>query len=131
MSVESFDPAAAGANVDDATVARLLQAATQEAPEFGLTALERAHFASLMSQAPDMWKDAGAKLTAQQVELLIRFFTLAEEGVSGWQAGAKSPVIPLVKVLKARGEYQRELTQWIKANSSNRFLPHGSLMDRL
>ncbi len=131
MSVESFDPAATGASVDEATVERLLQAASEAAPEFGLSALERAHFASLMNQAPAVWGDAAAKLTTEQVESLIRFFTLAEESISGWQSGAKSPVIPLVKALKARGDYQRELTQWIKANTGNRFLPHGSLMDRL
>lgn len=130
MSVESFDPSAAGASVDGATIERLLQAAA-DAPEFGLSALERSHFAGLMSQAPDVWTDAVAELPSSRVEALIRFFTLAEETISGWQAGAKSPVIPLVKVLKARGDYQRELTQWIKANTSNRFLPHGSLMDRL
>ncbi len=131
MSVESFDPAAADVRVDAVAVVRLLQAAGQEAPDFGLTDLERASFAGLMTQAPALWTEVAAELTRSQVEALIRFFTLAEDLISGWQAGAKSPVIPLVKVLKARGEYPRELTQWIKANTGNRFLPHGSLMDRL
>lgn len=131
MSVESFDPGAASAKVDAATIERLLLAAEESAPEFGLSALERANFAGLMGQTAEVWVEATAGLSAAQVESLIRFFTLAEESISGWQAGAKSPVISLVKALKARGEYQREMTAWIKANTSNRFLPHGSLMDRL
>ena len=44
---------------------------------------------------------------------------------------AKSAVVKLVRVLKQRGEMTPELTSWIKANSDNRFLPHGDLMDRL
>lgn len=131
MSVESFDPSAASAKVDAGAIERLLEAASQDAPEFGLSALERANFAGLMNQPPGVWLEAAEALSATQAEALIRFFTLAEEAISGWQAGAKSPVIALAKALKARGEYPRELTAWIKANTSNRFLPHGSLMDRL
>lgn len=131
MSVESFDPGATTPKVDAEAIQRLLEAASQQAPEFGLSALERANFAGLMNQAPAVWRDGAADLSGADIEALIRFFTFAEEAISGWQAGAKSPVIPLVKVLKARGEYPSELTTWIKANTSNRFLPHGSLMDRL
>lgn len=131
MSVESFDPSAAGAVLDGATVARLLEAAAVEPPEFGLSALERASLASLATAPASDWTLASAELADAEVESLVRFYTLAEETISGWQAGDKSPVIALVKVLKSRGVYQREMTRWIKANSSNRFLPHGSLMDRL
>jgi len=131
MSVESFDPAAASAKVDADVIQRLLQAANQDAPEFGLSALERANFAGVMNQPAGVWAEAAEALSAADAQALIRFFTLAEEAISGWQAGARSPVITLVKALKARGEYPRELTAWIKANTSNRFLPHGSLMDRL
>ena len=48
-----------------------------------------------------------------------------------WEALGRSPVIPLVAELKRRGRYPRELTGWIKANTTNRFLPYGSLLDRL
>ena len=37
----------------------------------------------------------------------------------------------MVRELKRRGRFEVALTTWIKANSTNRFLPHGSLMDRL
>ena len=40
-------------------------------------------------------------------------------------------MIPLVRELKRRGAYPAELTAWIKANTDNRFLPYGNLMDRL
>ena len=57
---------------------------------------------------------------------LVRLFTLLERDLSGWDAGSKSPVIPLVKLLKARGSFDPALRKWIKANTSNRYLPHGS-----
>ena len=85
----------------------------------------------LMTAPAAEWQAATEPLEDGQIEHLIRVLTLAEEQFSGWQAGAKSPVIVLVKVLKSRGSYDRSLTQWIKSNSNNRFLPHGSLMDRL
>ena len=60
-----------------------------------------------------------------------RALTLAEETIPGCEAGAKSPVIALARMLRARGDYPRGLTPWIRRFSSNRFLPYGSLMDRL
>ena len=61
----------------------------------------------------------------------VRALTLAEETIPGCETGAKSPVISLARLLRARGDYPQELTPWIKRVSSNRFLPYGSLMDRL
>ena len=58
---------------------------------------------------------------------LIRLFTLGEMQHANWQTGAKSPVVPLVKLLKKRGVFDVELGRWIKANTTNRFLPHGDL----
>ena len=78
---------------------------------------------------------ARAALFADQnsVRLLgwLRALTLAEETVPGCEAGAKSPVIGLARLLRERGDYPADLTAWIKAVSSNRFLPYGSLLDRL
>ena len=60
-----------------------------------------------------------------------RALTLAEESIPGCEGGAKSPVIALARLLRSRGDYPHDLTPWIKQVSSNRFLPYGSLMDRL
>ena len=137
MSVESFDPGASSAQLTDAALERLLEVSEVEVSEatgddsMGLTALERSSMAGLMTAPAADWQRAVEGLQSEQIEALIRFLTLAEDAIGGWQAGDKSPVIALVRVLKSRGSYDRSLTRWIKANSSNRFLPHGSLMDRL
>ena len=145
MSVESFDPGADVTQLTDAALERLLElsAALPEGDrqdsaivaildrQLGLTNQEQSAMAGLMTTPAERWQKAVEPLKTGQIESLVRFLTLAEEAIGGWQAGDKSPVIALVKVLKGRGSYDRALTRWIKANSGNRFLPHGSLMDRL
>ncbi len=131
MGVESYDPNADAVTLDAATLTRLLEAAALPPPEFGLSQTERGRFASLSGLRAGVWAQGVAELDSEAIESLIRFFTLAEEAISGWQAGAKSPVIALIKVLKSRDAYAPALTAWIKVNTTNRFLPYGSLMDRL
>jgi hypothetical protein len=132
MTVDSWDPAAGG-EPTDLDIARLCRAAEAlEAPEFGLSAHEIARLAPFARHQGDVdWERLAAGLEDDQVLGLIRLFTLAENVLPSWEAGARSPVVPLAGQLKKRGCYPDDLTRWIKANSSNRFLPHGSLMDRL
>jgi len=131
MTVESFDPGNTAPALNVEILDRLLVAASESPPEFGLSMLERSNMGGVMTLPAADWMAAVAERSSPEVESLVRFFTLAEEAIGGWQAGDKSPVIALVKVLKGRGDYPAELTRWIKANTSNRFLPRGSLMDRL
>ncbi len=132
MTVESFDPKSVKTAVSDADLARLLAGAGQlDTEDFGFTASEVAELAAV-SRHPDVdWAARSEGLSDDAATALIRLFTLAEGAFSSWQAGAKSPVIPLAAALKRRGAYPDDLTRWIKANTENRFLPYGSLMDRL
>ena len=79
-----------------------------------------------------MQQDAGAWAGAEGfdedfLQNLIRFFTLAEGQVAGWEAAKRSPVIPLVRLLKARDAFDDDLRRWIKAHTDNRYLPYGSI----
>lgn len=85
---------------------------------------------ALMAKAGD-WKQFAEPADDNTIINWIKVLVLCEEQYSGFDCGAKSPVIPLVGVLRQRGTYSREITSWIKENSSNRFLPYGSLLDRL
>ena len=79
---------------------------------------------TLPAAAWDFLKDRDASsLTA-----LIRFFTVAENQLPGWNAGSKSPVIALVSILKERDEFTAELRKWVKSNTDNRYLPYGSAL---
>jgi len=102
-----------------------------EDADFGLDEAELRSLAPLMSLDADQWDAAARNEDGRQLVAWIRFFTLAEARLPGFEAGAKSPVIPLARVLRERGEYPVDLTAWIRAHSDNRFLPHGSLLDRL
>jgi hypothetical protein len=82
---------------------------------------------SLMGLESNAWA-AAEQLSTDEIAHLIRFFTLVEGQVAGWDAGKKSPVIPLVKILKDRGEFQPELRKWVKGNTDNRYLPYGSAL---
>ena len=99
--------------------------------DFGLDEAELRSLAPLMALDADQWDAAARNEDGQELVAWIRFFTLAEARLPGFEAGAKSPVIPLARVLRQRGEYPPDLTAWIRAHSDNRFLPHGSLLDRL
>lgn len=81
----------------------------------------------LMQQEASAW-DAAAEFDDDLIVSLIRFFTLAETQVPGWEAGKRSPVIALVKQLKARGAFDDDLRRWIKANTDNRYLPYGAVL---
>ena len=79
----------------------------------------------------DEWSGFFANRSSGRLIAWLRVLTLAEETVPGCETGAKSPVIALARLLRERGDYPGELTAWIKSVSTNRFLPYGSLMDRL
>ena len=84
-------------------------------------------------QAPAGALDADLDaLDAEELEALARLFTVIEQQ-PGFEAGAKSPVIALCRRLRKHldADAFAELVRWIRAHSDNRFLPHGSLQDRL
>jgi hypothetical protein len=131
MTVNSFDPKSVK-TVSDADLARLLAGASRlDADDFGFAAPDVAELAAL-SRHPDVdWEACSENLSDGDAIALIRLFTLAESVFPGWQAGARSPVVLLAATLKRRGAYPDDLTRWIKANTDNRFLPYGSLLDRM
>lgn len=81
----------------------------------------------LMKLDASTWQVADGLVEAELVSL-VRFFTLAEMQLPGWEAGNQNPVIPLVRILKERDGFSVELRKWIKANTDNRYLPYGSAL---
>ncbi len=132
MAVDSFDPTLMQSGLTPEVVAQFVDAAQNlEAAHYGLDELSIKRLGPLARSDAGDWRAAVADLETGQVVQLVKLFTLAEQQLTGWDSGAKSPVVVLVRELKARGAYPDDLTGWIKANTDNRFLPHGSLMDRL
>lgn len=124
----------------------------QKEPEPELTHQQLERFASLAAQ--DQLQDLAGSLSEEERSLgsvmrwdasrwathleglehgtlldLIRFFTCAEMQLPGWEAGDKSPVIVINKQLKQQGvKLDKALLQWIRAQSTNRFIPNGALL---
>jgi hypothetical protein len=137
LTVESWDPGSAAEGLTPGKLERLRRAARcLDQPRFGLELDAAGELAPLARHGAGSrpgidWAETARPLDDDDVIALIRLFTLAESAIPGWEAGDASPVIPLVALLKRRGAYPPELTGWIKRNTDNRFLPYGSLMDRL
>ena len=135
MSVDIFDPSQFNARQKPIAADLLAQAvelATGAVPEDYQVQLsqEQVNLLAPLLQHPG-WNDVAAELDDAAIVSLIRFFTLGEMDHPAWKAEAKSPVVALVRVLKKRKAMPGDLVSWIKANTTNRFLPHGDLMDLL
>lgn len=81
----------------------------------------------LMKQSRDFWQQQCEKFSPDQMKHLLFFFTLAENHHSELYAGNDSPVIGIYKVLKKIKPLTKDELLWIKSNSQNQFLPHGSV----
>ncbi len=135
MSLGSWDPNTTTAEsnfyIDNKQLEQFIELSHQQQLEqlaAGLSPAQQQEQAGLMTQSKECWFTAAEHFDDEQIIALMRFFTLAEQ-LPGWEAGDKSPVIWLGKVLKKRGSgIDRELVLWIKAHSKNQYLPHGSLL---
>jgi hypothetical protein len=124
-----WQPDDAPLNAD--TLSRFVEASRCTDDErLGLSPDEITKWAPLMKKPPETWSLLAAESDARLVAL-VTFFTLAEMRLEGWEAGARSPVVRIVAELRRRNAYPKTLTAWIKANTTNRFLPYGSLAERL
>ena len=100
-------------------------------PQLGLSAEQQNSIRQAVRASAESWRDFAKEQSSAEITNWIRALTRAEMTLSGFELGARSPVIALVRLLKQRREYPDDLTEWVKANTDNRFLPYGSLLDRL
>ena len=131
MSVGAWDPAEQIAELSDSILAELLAAADcLDQEDFGLSAAAVNRLAATARLGTEAWQ-AAAALGDEQLIRLVRLYTLAEGRFPEWQAGSASPVIDLCRLLRRRRAWPADLTDWIKVRTDNKFLPYGSLADRL
>lgn len=133
MSVDVWEPGGTadhGVQIQGELLRRLVDCAREELTTLDQEQLQAHRLADesrLMGLEPGAWETA-SELSTEDIERLVRFFTLVEMKIAGWEGGRKSPVIPLVRMLKSREAFTAELRKWIKANTSNRYLPNGSAL---
>lgn len=131
LSVGAWDPAERIEELNDSVLAELLAAADRlDEVGFGLSAAAVSRLAATARLPAEAWQQA-ATLDDEQLIGLVRLYTLAEGRFPEWKAGSASPVIALCRLLRRSGAWPADLTAWVKAHSDNKFLPYGSLADRL
>lgn len=133
MSIGSWTPEneIATLSVDEAWLRRCL-AVSEEGGLDNLAAQfdedEQQQYAPVMRMTQEQWQLALDGFGEQELLALMRFFTLAEMQLSGWEAGDRSPVIWINRELRSRGhKLERDMLIWLRENSDNRFIPNGGL----
>ena len=133
MTTGSWDPQAASVvSLEAGKLAGFAALATDSA----LTSInecldedDRQWLALVMSSSDLNWQEAVATLDVDELLRLILFFTAVEMQVPGCKAGVNSPVIPLNKIRKKKGQrLDKNQLAWIKQHSDNRFIPNGPLL---
>ncbi|MDB4151514.1 hypothetical protein N9740_08470 [Pseudomonadales bacterium] len=131
MTIGVWEPAKGtaeqGLSLDDLKAYAVLTDGALENLAASLTAAQISDDGRLMRLDEALWQVATA-LSDEELIGLVRFFTLAEMQLPGWDGGKQSPVIYLVRILKQRGAFTPMLRQWVKANTDNRYLPNGALL---
>ena len=97
MTVDSFDPQAMNSAVTAAQVAQWLLLADRCELDGDSPSIEAAEPDLMASILLPGWDLAAVDLSDAELESLVRLFTLGEMQHGSWKAGAKSPVVPLVK----------------------------------
>ena len=127
MSVGEFDPTSIDEDLSEELIHGLC--ALVKDNKVDLSSAEQQRYSTLVKHKD--WTKKATTLESATLETLICLFTLGESQYPQWIAEDKSPVILFVRELKSRGHFKKETGRWIKENTSNKFLPHGSLMDLL
>ena len=132
MSVGTWDPSGQITELSIAVLDELLAAAGRSGEnDFGLGPADIERLAGAAHGNRVDWQAAAQRLGDGDLVALVRFYTLAEARFNSWKAGADSPVIALAKALRERDAWPADLTAWIRRHTDNRFLPYGSLLQRL
>ena len=123
MSVDSWQPVPKPHSLDSDQLKKLLSLANEDTdltPE-----LDWIQPFAQMDKAK--WLEVAQTLSDSEIISLIKLFTQSESEAS-WDLGEKSAVIPLFKVLRKQSGIDRELVQWVKEHTDNKYLPFGPLM---
>ena len=129
-SVDSWDPSATGLTAAHKDILdRASAGVSSESIE--LTEDDQAKLRPVVHLDMSDWQSFAQDESSGQIVTWIKTLTLIERDFSGFESGGKSPVLPLIALLKSRDDLPSELFDWIRAHTRNRFLPYGSLSDRL
>lgn len=126
MTVDSWQPIQAVTQISAQDLEKLLLCAQSTDLTQNLTA-DFKWIQPLAMLAPQKWTEICQSLNNTQLISLIKLFCKAEQDLT-WDLGDKSPVIALFKFYRKQAGIDKELVQWVKSHSDNKFLPFGPLL---
>ena len=127
--IESWDPSVS--ELKDEHAIALRRAAKMLDQLASLSNEDQTLLRPTMQFSGKLWRSFCQGISSEEISDWIRVLTRLERDCNGFEAGDKSPVLVLIRVLRERGNLPDGLFNWIRQNSNNRFLPYGSLASRL
>ena len=131
VSTESWQPVQALSSMDENSISKLntlAQQFTQNQYDFATLNSDDVSWLSTIMQAKhEAWLEAAAKLDVDELMPAIQLLTVVEQEKSLGLA-ERSPVIALFKQYKKMAGINRELVQWVKEHTENKYLPFGPIM---
>ena len=79
----------------------------------------------------EKWRVFIRDVDSQTLVDWMKALTVLERDLSGFELGDRSPVIAFYRELKNRDAVPEGFVKWIRAHTTNRFLPYGNLFDRI
>jgi len=126
MTVDSWQPTPVTNDINPDQFAKLLDLASEFQPGQNFTP-ESNWIQPIARIEGAIWQNTVQDLSENQLIQLIKLLTSLETQ-ENWDLADKSPVIAIFKVYKKKAGVNRELVQWVKANSDNKYLPFGPLL---
>jgi hypothetical protein len=126
VTVDSWQPTPIPTQIEQDDLKRLITSASEFVKDKNFTPdldwiqpLAKAEYA--------IWQNTVQDLSDNELINIIKLLTTLETQ-HNWDLGEKSPVIAVFKTYKKKSGLNRELVQWVKANSDNQYLPFGPLI---
>ena len=129
-AVDSWDPSVASLTTEHRTILNQMASQLDES-SITLSDNDKAFMRPATQMKGDIWQTFVQAESDETIVAWTKVLTLIERDFPGFETGSRSPVLALIKVLKSRSAVPADLFAWIKAHTQNRFLPYGSLADRL
>lgn len=126
MTVDSWQPSPNLNNIDSDTLAKLLTLAQSLQTEQNFTP-DSSWIQPIARLDSSIWTESVQTLSDGELIDLIKLLTTLETQ-ENWDLGDKSPVIAIFKAYKKKAGVNRDLVQWVKAHSENKYLPFGPLL---
>ena len=103
--------------------------AAASAPPADVSEPLRTRAANWIRNDQSEWEQAISELEDAELINVAFFYIRAEQTLSGFESGANNPAIRIFRYLKSQGRKpDKDIVRKMKAETDNRFIPHGDAL---